>query len=100
MIEPTVRLKRALGEEAERRTHTRARFGSLKPTVSGRDAQGRQPETCGGTAGDVIAGLMFAGRRAVRVRAVEDETRLRVGLLPEVAEGALLKVYEEGFVLL
>src|SRR5205085_143023 len=94
MIEPAMRLERALGEETERRTHTRACFSASKPTISGRDANGRQPETCGGTAGDVIAVFMFAGRRAVCVCAVEDETCLWVSLLPEVAEGALLKVYE------
>src|ERR1041384_8566005 len=51
MIEPTVRLKRAPGKEAQGRTHARARFGAFEPTVLRGDAQGRQTETCRGAAG-------------------------------------------------
>src|SRR5437868_5824711 len=46
VIEPAVRLERALGEEVERRTHTLACFGALQPTALRGDAQGRQPEAC------------------------------------------------------
>jgi hypothetical protein len=52
----------------------------------GGNAERGQTEAGGGAAGDVIARLALVVWLPVGVRAVEDKTGLRVGVLPEVQE--------------
>ena len=93
MIEPSVFVRRALGQEPERGTGPPARLLRVDPAAFRGDTQPRQAEAGGGDAGHVA--VMLVVRRAVRAGAVAHEARVRVRLLPEVNKRAPGQVFEK-----
>ncbi len=76
---------RRLPEETQRAQHALARLVAAHPAALDADRVGGEPEAGGGHGGE-----------GLRRPAVGDEAGVRVGEVPEVAEGALLNVVEKG----
>ena len=96
VIKPAALLKGARGEEAQRVTSPFNSLGALNPVAIRGDAKRSQTKAGGGDARYVL--MVLVQRRAVHARAVGHEACVWVGLFPEIAEGALLKVGDESVV--
>ena len=94
MVKPAVLLVGLIGEEFERGANALGRLFLRDPAVLGADAEGGEPETGGGGAGDIAAGTF--GAATVYPRAIQHQAGATVGLLPEIDETAMLQVFHEG----
>jgi hypothetical protein len=87
-------LKSASVEEAQGVARALKSLISLNPVAIGRDAKRGQTKT---SSRDARYVAMAVGQRcAVRARTIRYESGFWIGLFPEIAEGALLEVVDEG----
>lgn len=90
MVEPAMFMKGVRPVMAQRDQRSRTCLLLRNPTVLGCNTECRQTESRrGGTA------RVSAGRRAICPRAIHENTRSLVPLLPEIAETSLLVVFEK-----
>jgi hypothetical protein len=91
-----VLVRGAFGKESERCHDALADAGPVHPAALGGDAQRGQAEAGRSDAGNPA--MRFIRGRAVGPRAIQHEAGLRVGLLPEIAEGATGQVFQQSLV--
>ena len=91
MVEPAPFVRRVMGEELQGVAHPGAGQLRIDPLAGGPDADGGQAEAGRGDAAD-LAPLL---RMTTPGRALARQAGVRVGLLPEIEEGAFGQIMEE-----
>src|ERR1700693_6096471 len=94
MVEPAVLLVRSIGEKLQCAAHPLGGLLAGDPAVFRSDADCGKPEARGSDTSDIAARTFSPA--PIRAGAIEHQTRAMVSLLPEIEEGTMLEVFEEG----